>query len=47
MASRITVIVDDEVLKKLRELQAKKLQASKENVSFSSVVNEILKNALK
>jgi hypothetical protein len=47
MGKRITVILDDEVVKKLRILQSKKISKSVESVSFSSVVNGELKKILK
>ena len=43
----VTIIIDEENLKKLRELHAKRLQKSLRNVSFSRVVNEILKKGLR
>ncbi len=47
MAKRITVVLDDEVVKKLRNIQSKKISKSKKSVSFSSVINEELRKALK
>ncbi len=47
MGKRITVILDDEVVKKLRILQSKKISKSVGSVSFSSVVNDELKKILK
>ena len=47
MGKRITVILDDEVVKKLRILQSKKISKSIGSVSFSSVVNGELQKILK
>ncbi len=47
MAKRITVVLDDEVVKKLRNIQSKKIRKSTKHVSFSSVINEELRKALK
>ncbi len=53
MGKRITIIIDDDLMKKLRELQAKtilKNTKSGNNLSspsFSRVVNEILAAGLK
>ena len=47
MAERITIMLDSEIAKKLRNLQAKKLKESSSSVSFSKVVNEILEKGLK
>ncbi len=44
---RITVVLDDEVVKKLRNIQSKKISKSKKSVSFSSVINEELRKSLK
>jgi len=47
MPERITVVFDDELVKKLRIVQSKKIGKSKKSVSFSSVINEELRKALK
>ncbi len=47
MGERITVMLDEEVVKKLRNRQAKLLRDSTKSVSFSKVLNETLKTALK
>lgn len=39
MSRRVTVILDDDVIKKLRILQAKMIKDSNRSVSFSKVVN--------
>ena len=46
MSIRVTVILDEEVVKKLRKIQAKLLLKSRKPVSFSSVVNECLKKCI-
>ena len=47
MSKRITVVLDDELVKKLRNVQSKKIRKSKNSVSFSSVINEELRKSLK
>jgi len=47
MSKRITVVLDDAVVKKLRIIQSKKIGKSKKSVSFSRVINEELRKALK
>ena len=47
MALRITIMLDDDIAKKLRLKQAKLLKASKKSVSFSKVINEELRSSLK
>jgi len=47
MAKRITIVLDDNLLKKLRLLQAKRIKESASSVSFSSVINQILEKGLK
>jgi len=47
MSHRITIILDDEIVKKARNKQAKALLKSKKSVSFSKIVNQCLKECLK
>jgi len=44
---RITVMLDDDLLKKLRVIQATKIRKSENSVSLSRVINEILEEGLK
>lgn len=46
MAKRITVVLDDEVVKKLRLLQSRQIKDSAGSVSFSKVINEVLKKSI-
>ena len=41
---RVTIVLDEELIRKLREKQAKQIKESSKSVSFSQVVNETLKN---
>lgn len=47
MGKRITIVLDDDLLKKLREKQAKQIKESAKAVSFSSVLNETLRKSVK
>ncbi len=47
MAKRITIILDDVLVKKLYEIQAKQIKNSTNSVSFSHVLNEVLRTGLK
>jgi hypothetical protein len=47
MSKRITIVLQDDLIKKLRMKQSKMIQNSSGSVSFSSVVNDLLKNCLK
>ena len=47
MGKRVTIVLGDDLYKKLREMQAKLIKESNEAVSFSSVVNEIVRKNLK
>ncbi len=47
MARRVTVILDDDLVKKLRERQAKLIKKSTSSVSFSKVLNETIRKNLK
>ncbi|HET6517279.1 MAG TPA: hypothetical protein VFG25_03550 [Nitrosopumilaceae archaeon] len=44
---RISVVVDEDIVKKLKHLQAKKLLKASGNVSFSQIVNEQLRKSLR
>ncbi len=46
MATRITIMLDDNVSKKLRVLQAKRLKGSSKSISFSTVLNDTLRKGL-
>lgn len=46
MPKRITILMDDDLYKKLKELQAKKIRTSTASVSFSKVFNETLRKSL-
>ncbi|MCA9812249.1 MAG: hypothetical protein KC483_05240 [Nitrosarchaeum sp.] len=43
MAKRITIMLDEELDKKIRVLQAKMIQNENRSVSFSKVINEVIK----
>ena len=47
MAKRITIMLDDDLVKKLYEIQAKQIKNSTKSVSFSHVLNEVLRKSLK
>ncbi len=47
MAKRITIMLDDDLRKKLHELQAKQIKESSKSMSFSAVLNETLRKSLK
>ena len=47
MAQRITIMLEDALVKKLRQKQAKLLQDSEGSVSFSRVINDELKQSFK
>ena len=46
-SKRVTIVLDDNIVKKLRTIQAKNLTKSNESVSFSSVINDELRKSLK
>jgi len=43
---RRTITIDEELIRKIRNIQAKKIADSHHAVSFSQVINEILKEKL-
>jgi hypothetical protein len=47
MAKRITIMIDEDLDKKLRMLQAKMIQNSSSAVSFSKVINDELRKGIK
>ena len=47
MGKRVTIVLDEGILKKLHEIQAKRIKESSQSVSFSAVLNETLEVGLK
>ena len=47
MAKRITIMLDDDLAKKLHEIQAKLIKEFSKYVIFSSVLNDVLHKNLK
>ena len=47
MAERITIMLDEDLVKRIREKQAKMIRESTKSVSFSKVINEVLQQGLK
>ena len=47
MAKRVTIMLDDDLDKKLRQIQSKRIHESLSSVSFSTVLNEELRKGLK
>ncbi len=47
MPLRITIMLDDDLSKSLRQKQAKLLKHSKKSISFSAVLNQTLRESLK
>lgn len=47
MAKRVTIMIDDDIDKKIRLRQAKLIQQEQTSYSFSRVINETLRKGLK
>ena len=47
MLKRVTFMLDDDVQKKLRQVQAKMILDTTRSISFSKVINETLKKIIK
>jgi len=47
MGQRITIVLNDDLVKKLREKQAKLIKESAKSVSFSSVINQTLRKSIR
>lgn len=42
MSKRVTIMIDDDVVKKVRIAQAKRIQKENRSVSVSEIINELL-----
>jgi len=47
MSKRVTIMIDEDLDKKLRLRQAKLIQQEQSSVSYSRVINDLLKKVLK
>jgi len=47
MSKRVTIMIDEDLDKKLRLRQAKLIQQEQVSYSYSKVINEMLRKALK
>ena len=47
MSKRVTIMIDEDLDKKMRMLQAKMIQSTTSSVSFSNVLNQVLRDSLK
>ncbi len=47
MSARITIMLDDDLQKKLHDIQAKEIRQSSKAVSFSHVLNKELRKSFK
>ncbi len=47
MSKRVTIMIDDDLDKKLRLRQAKMIQQEQSSYSYSKVLNELLRKTLK
>ncbi len=47
MAKRITIMIEDDLDRKLRVIQAKTIQSTSSSVSYSKIMNETLRKQLK
>ena len=45
-SKRITIVLDVDLVKKLRVIQSKKISKSTEHVSFSRIINKEIRKAL-
>lgn len=47
MIRRVTITLDPSLESKIRNIQAKKITESNKAISFSNIINEVLKEGLK
>ena len=46
MSKRVTIMIDDELDKKIRAFQAKKIQKDSTSYSYSKAVNDIIRKGI-
>jgi hypothetical protein len=46
MSKRITIMIDDDIDKKLRQRQARIIQQTSESYSYSKTINDVLRNVI-
>ena len=44
---KVTIMLEEDLDKKLRELQSKAIRSTNSSVSFSRIINELVRNYLK
>jgi hypothetical protein len=47
MAKRVTIMIEDDLDKKLRLIQAKEITKTSSSISYSQVINDMLRKQLK
>ncbi|MDH3360865.1 MAG: hypothetical protein OEL56_05720 [Nitrosopumilus sp.] len=47
MPKRVTIMLDDDLVSKLRKIQAEQIKKSEGSISFTHVINEMLRKELK
>jgi len=47
MSQRVTIMIDDDISKKLHQIQAKVISKTSQSISFSRVLNTELRKQLK
>ncbi len=47
MGKKVTVVLEDDLVKKLQDIQAKLIKESSKSVRFSKVFNDIVRSGLK
>ena len=47
MTKRITIVLDDDLIIKLRKIQAEQIKNTSSSVSFSKIINEVLRKSTK
>jgi len=47
MKKRVTIIIDEDLDKKIRAKQAKQIQQKQESISYSQVIQELVRAGLK
>ena len=47
MSRRVTIVIDDDIDKKLRRLQAVRIEKENKSVSYSKVINDCVRKTMK
>ena len=47
MAKRVTIVLDNDLIIKLRKIQAEQIKNTSSSVSFSKIINDVIRKSIK